>query len=137
MNNLLFKKIWQDDDMIEIKIEAESEYARARQTCYVQEYKLLEIADDIKKYIEDFTNSCYIQIGEKEGNSTPAFSMNILSADNFGHIKIEVDIEIEDCEERLHRNIFYIESELGLLESFGKKLKTFYNTEIGDMISMY
>lgn len=136
MENLIFEKIWQDNDIIEIKILAESKYAKAYQTCYIQEPNLLEIAHDIREYIKSPNQECYIQIGEKEGNFTPAFSMKIVKVDYSGHMKIEVDIEIDDSEERLHRCIFYISSDLGSLEYFGKSLQSLYNAQLGDRISL-
>lgn len=35
-----------------------------------------------------------MELGKKEGNYTPAFSMCMMPADMSGHVKIEVDIEI-------------------------------------------
>ncbi|WP_258318702.1 hypothetical protein [Listeria monocytogenes] len=37
-------------------------------------------------------------------------------------MKIEVDMEIADNPDRAHRYKFYIDSEVGLIEQFGKNL---------------
>ncbi|MBD5526433.1 MAG: hypothetical protein HDR04_18945 [Lachnospiraceae bacterium] len=71
MDNIIFKKVWQDDNLIE-----------------------LEISNRIQKYIDNCNEPCYLEFGKKEGNYTPAFSMCILLADTFGHVQVEVDIEI-------------------------------------------
>lgn len=62
--------------------------------------------------MKDYSSQCYLEFGNKEGNYTPAFSMNVLPADTSGHVKIEVDLEIVDNDKRSHRCCFYVESEL-------------------------
>lgn len=70
-----------------------------------------------------YQEACYLEFGHKEGNYTTAFSMKLLPADVQGHVKIEVDIEIDDNDTRSHRCCFYVNSELGLVEQMGKTLK--------------
>lgn len=123
MDNIIFEKIWHDDGLIELKISANSEFAMAYQSCYIQDKKLEEIAQAICDFIENYNDACYLEFGKKEGNYTPAFSMCMLPADISGHVKIEVDIEIADNNTRSHRCCFYVESELGLIEQLGKALK--------------
>ncbi len=36
MDNLKIKKIWSDDDLFELRIEACSEFVSAYQKCYIQ-----------------------------------------------------------------------------------------------------
>ena len=62
--------------------------------------------------------------------------MEILPADVFGHIKIEVDIEVDDNDTRSHRCCFYVNSELGLVEQLGKSLKSLITGQIGDSVSL-
>ena len=136
MDNIIFEKIWQDDNLIELKISASSEFATAYQSCYIQDERLDEIADRICGYAESYNEACYLEFGKKEGNYTPAFSMCILPADVFGHIKIEVDIEIADNDTRVHRCCFYVESELGLVERLGKNLKRLITEPEGCEVSL-
>lgn len=123
MDNIIFEKIWHDDSLIELKISANSEFATAYQSCYIQDKKLEEIAQAICVFIENYKDACYLEFGKKDGNYTPAFSMCMLPADISGHVKIEVDIEIADNNTRSHRCCFYVKSELGLIEQLGKALK--------------
>lgn len=136
MDNLIFEKIWQDDSLIELKISASSEFVTAYQSCYIQDERLAEIAERICGYTESYNEACYLEFGKKEGNYTPAFSMCILPADVFGHIKIEVDIEIADNDTRAHRCCFYVESELGLIERLGKDLKRLITEPVGCEVSL-
>lgn len=136
MDNIIFKKIWQDENLIELKISAGCEFVSAYQTCYIEDKKLAEIAEKISNFAENFNESCYLEFGQKEGNYTPAFSMCMLPADVSGHVRIEVDIEIADNDTRSHRCCFYVKSELGLIEHLGIALKGLLSGQVGSEISL-
>ncbi|EIY7149604.1 hypothetical protein SHT65_03490 [Enterococcus faecalis] len=137
MNNLIFEKVWEEDTFIEIKITAKSKYSTSYQMCYVDEDEINKMNEKIAFYIADYSQDIYIEFGEKKGNYTPAFSMEIKKADIYGHVKIEVDLEIDDIDDRSHRCKYFVESELGALENFRQKALNFYNSEIGTKISMF
>lgn len=137
MNNIIFEKVWEDDTSIELKITAISKYATSYQSCYVNEAEIQEMIIKINEYVKDYTKDVYIIFGEKEGNYTPAFSMNLLKADSRGRVKIEVDIEIDDTEDRSHRCKYFVESEIGAIERFGQNALDIYISEIGTSISMF
>lgn len=136
MDNIIIEKVWQDTNIIELKITANSEYVKAYQNCYVEDVLLEEAADKISKYMKDYNNSCYLEFGNKEGDYTPAFSINILPADTTGHVKIEVDLEIADNEKRAHRCCFYVTCELGQVERLGQSLKAVVLNDEGTSISL-
>jgi hypothetical protein len=55
-------------------------------------------------------------------------------AANSGHVLIEMDMDIDDNGgERLHHASFFLESELGLIESFGKNLKRLVEGEVASI----
>ena len=96
MDTIVFEKVWQDKELLELKISARSEFVTAYQKCYIQDTALEEIAEKICDYMKDYKQSCYLEFGHKSGNYSPEFSMCLMAADNAGHVKIEVDIEIAD-----------------------------------------
>ena len=131
MDNIIFTKIWEEENFMEVKIFAESEFASAYQNCYIQKEDLKKITEKICSYVKNQTDHCYLEFGKKEGNYTPAFSMDVLPVDVYGHVKIEVDIEINDNNIRAHRCCFYVDSELGLVETLGLSLKNLLQGDIG------
>lgn len=133
MDYISFEKVWQEDNLIELKIVASSEFASAYQNCYIQDVDLEIIAKRISEYAQNYKEVCYLEFGKKEGDFTPAFSMCILPADMSGHLKIEVDIEIDDNSVRMHRCCFYVNSELGLVEIFGQSIRKLVLAELGEM----
>lgn len=137
IDNIIFEKVWEDETFIEMKITAISKFSTSYQTCYVNESEIKQMINKIKHYLIDSTKSVSINFGEKAGNYTPAFSMKLMSADKRGHLKMEVDIEIEDIDDRSHRCKYFVESELGAIERFGQKASNFYQSQIGTSISMF
>lgn len=136
MDNIIFERIWKDSNIIELKVMANSEYINVFQNCYVDDVILENATDKIHNYIANFNEECYLEFGNKIGNYTPAFSLKILPCDNFGHVKIEVDIEIADNDRREHRCCFYVSCELGQLERFGRSLKSLISDNEGIKVSL-
>lgn len=122
MDNLKFKKIWKDESLLELKISANCEFVSAYQNCYIEDIALREISKKIYSYISNHNSTYYFEFGKRDNNYTPAFCMSILAADTFGHVKIEVDIEIFDNDNHLHRCCFYVNTELGSIERLSDSL---------------
>ena len=137
MDNIIFEKIWQEGNLLELKVTANSMYVTAFQFCYVSKEQLDILAKKIHSYILNSESGCYWETGPKEGEFLSAFSLQISPAKSNGHMLIEVDIEIGDDTERKHRCVFYVESELGLLERFGKSLCFLKESEYGEDIRLY
>ncbi|MBC1425452.1 hypothetical protein [Listeria seeligeri] len=122
MSNLMIAKNWEDNDLVEINVSAEAEFVKIHQLCYVQDIDLKQIGEKIVAYSFDSKEECYVEFGKKAGDFTPAFSLDFLKADNSGRVEIELDMEIDDNPDRKHRCKFYIYSELGLIEQFGRNI---------------
>ena len=131
MDNIIIEKKWSDEGIIEIKIYAETEFINVWQECYVSESCWENNAVHIIEYIKNPEGECYVVYGNKYGNFTPAFSMNFSSMDVRGHIKIEMDIEINDNNMRAHRCSFYVVTEMGLLENFAQKMYKLLRADVG------
>lgn len=136
MDDILLRKIWQENDLLEFNIVCSAKLITANQDCYIQQHDLRNACDKMKAYVENPRQRCYIEFGNKKGNYTPAFSMEIYEIDIYGHLRIEVDIEIADNVERKHRSIFFIESELGCVEHFYNKLLNIMDKEIGYEVNL-
>lgn len=136
MDNIIIEKKWNDEELIEIKISVKSEFISIYQECYISESDLVKDAEYILEYIEKPEKECYVECGNKSGNFTPAFSMNFLPIDIYGHIKIEMDMEIADNSTRSHRCSFYVHSEIGLVEQFAYKILMLVKSEVGYQIAL-
>lgn len=137
MDNIIIEKIWEDESVIELKITAVSNFVTAYQTCYTNEKDIYNISDRINEYVNDFDKDCYISVGNKEGNYTPAFSMDFQKANSSGHVNIEMDIEIADIDNRSHRCLFFVKGELGAIERLGRNMKYLCSGDIGEEICLF
>ena len=136
MDNILVEKIYDEEELLELKIVASNEYVNVIQNCYMSKTFLAQNANKLIEYTRNPGIECYLNFGEKKGEYTPAFSMNLFSADKCGHVKIEMDMEIDDNNERCHRCSFYVRAELGLVENFGKGLIFLIDADLGSKISI-
>ena len=133
MDNINIKKIWSDNELnSEIIIIAKSEYVNIMQQSYISQSESIDIGKQIILYSQsNGKEDLYVEFGIKSGNYTPAFSMKFLKLDNLGHINIEIDMEIDDNEERLHRCMFYVKSDLGSIEKMGNFILNISKSKIG------
>ena len=115
---------------------AQSKYATIKQTCYISTDDLKNNSDFIKIYIQNNVQT-YVEFGKIEGNYSPAFSMKLYPCDDYGHLVIEVDMEIADNKTRAHRCKFFINTELGMMERFGNNLKSIIEMEIDKCIFLH
>lgn len=130
IDNICIGKIWEEGDLLELKIKCKSKFVSALQFCYISKDMIINIVKLIREYIQNPTQNCILHFGEPQGNYTPAFSMTILSCDKYGHVKIEVNMEINDNDERKHWCQFFVESELGRIEFFASKLAMLTNSSV-------
>ena len=136
MDNIIIEKKWNDGELIEIQLFSNNDLINVHQDCYISKSDLKDNAERILQYAAKPKQECYIEFGRKMGNYTPAFSMLLLPIDSCGHMRIEMDVEIVDNDTRSHRCSFYVNSELGLIERFARKMLGLLNAEIGWQIQL-
>lgn len=120
-DNLIFKKIWQDEHMLEIKITAVSESIKISSDYYITPELITEIGTYILKFISENQKQGIITVGTFGGNNTPAFSMQ-MNCDKCGHILLDITMELNDNARPKHQCSFYIKTEPGLFEKFARSL---------------
>ena len=50
---------------------------------------------------------------------------------------METDLEIADVKDRSHRCVCSINCEMGLWESFGRRIASLCNCEVGEFVSLF
>lgn len=124
MENIEMSVIWMEENAIELEIKAYTPIVTVSQTCYIDSDKLNENANEIISFSQAPHGICVIEFGVLAGNYSPAFSMKIERAGIDEKIRIEMNMEIDDNNERIHRAQFYIYCKLGEIEKFGRKMAT-------------
>lgn len=123
MDTLKICKNWEDENLIELRVEASNDYVHIWQTCYTARKSLNDFCSMLNGFLYGNKSGFYHEFGEKSGDYTPAFSMDISRTDKSGHIKIDLDMENEDDETRKHRCGLYVHTEEGKLFEFNNEFK--------------
>ncbi len=116
-------KLWQDNELIQLKIVCSSEIITASAKIYVSD----SLIDDLIYQIRQFLNGQVMEsfwANEKKGdNSTACVSLRFFHKDKLGHVLIEVFMELDDGGNySSHNCCFYLNTEIGLLTTFCERL---------------
>ena len=139
MDNIIIKKIWNDSDTIEfnnffeIKLTCINEFLRISENVYITDKIAKDLSKTIKKSINN-NQEVYFEVSINEVE--PEFSIKIFPADVHGYVLIEMNVEIADNDEKMHYAIFYIKTEIGLLDSFADKIGKLVSLAIDEEISL-
>ncbi|CCV63648.1 conserved hypothetical protein [Alteracholeplasma palmae J233] len=122
MDNLVFDLVWEDETLLEVCVTAITDRIKISQNIYMNQEIIKQLSESINHFINDISKKEYFESGPKVGNYTPAFSIEIKNIGKNSLVCMEVDMEIADNPERIHRCKFYLYTELGLLERFSKRI---------------
>ena len=139
MDNIIIKKIWNDSYVIEcnnffeIKLICINEFITISQNVYMTDEIAKRLAKTIKKSINNRTEArFYVSINKEESGVL----IKVFPADVHGHILIEMKMEINDNDKKIHYATFYIETEIGLLDKFASKISQLISLEIDEEVSL-
>ena len=131
-DNIIFSKIWEDDDIIELKVECSSSVATISSQIYVSDSLIDELICQIKQFLDGNIEEGLWANEDKGNDSTACVSLRLFSKDKLGHIIIEVFAELDDGGNFTEHNCcFFIGTEYGLLMSFCKSLVCLKNHPVG------
>src|SRR5699024_12191994 len=66
LDNIIIKKNWEEDNLLELKVKAKSKFVNAYQYCYIQGNELQNIGETIIDYVQKNNQECYVEFGEKQ-----------------------------------------------------------------------
>ena len=137
IDNIIFRKIWQDSDMFEVQVICSSSVVTVTSKIYVSDSLIDELIFQIKQFLGG-NNSEGMWANENKGNDyATCVSFRFLNKDKLGHIVIEVFAEIEDGGDYTDHNCcFYIKTEYGLLMNFCENLVKFKKNSAGYEIQL-
>ena len=131
-DNIIFSKIWEDDDIIELKVECSSSVATISSQIYVSDSLIDELIFQIKQFLDGNIEEGLWANEDKGNDSTACVSLRFFSKDKLGHIIIEVFAELDDGGNfNEHNCCFFVGTEYGLLMSFCESLVCLKNHPVG------
>jgi len=135
MNCLSIERIWEDNDFFEIEVIAQSMYVCAKTTNYTTVEAINELSLLLNTFTNNFDDRCFWRSGEKGDGTTPYISFEFIRKDKCGHIDIEIYMEINDgASYDKHHCCFFIQTELGMLNEFGKSLFILNQSGVGKRV---
>ena len=138
MDNIVIKKIWEDDDFFQIAIRCSNSYASVTTDCYVKNESIDDLIKTIEMCTEEKIEKAKWSTGEFGNESTSAVSFEFYAPDIRGHLLVEVCMEIDDGGDmNKHIACFFVKSELGLLIDFAQKLTRLKKRNSECMIALY
>ena len=124
-DNIIFRKVWEDDCLTELRVTCTSSAASVISNIYVSDDSINELICKIRQFLcskDNDETSSWTSIGSEDG-SVACVSLRFLKKDTLGHIAVEVFADIDDGGSRAeHHSCFFVNTEYGLLMSFCNRL---------------
>ena len=131
-DNIIFSKIWEDDNIIELKVVCSSSVATITSKIYVSNSLIDELICQIKQFLDGNIEEGLWANEEKGNDSTACVSLRFLRKDKLGHIIIEIYAELDDGGNYTEHNCcFFVGTEYGLLMNFCESLVSLKNNPVG------
>jgi len=138
VDNISIKRVWEDLDLFEIEVIAQSELICSRVKSYTTEESINELASLMSSFPQKTDDRCIWENGVRGDNSTPFVSLEFWCEDKLGHVIVEVYMEINDgASYSKHNCCFFVKTEIGLLNSFGRSLPLLNQGGIGKEIKLH
>lgn len=135
MDTLSIERVWEDNEFFEVEIIAQSTPISASVKSYITEDSINELAQHLAVFPQRLNDKYIWENGAKGDDSTPFVSFEFWCEDKLGHIVIEVYMELDDgASYSKHNCCFFVKTEAGLLNSFGKSLVSLNERGIGKKV---
>lgn len=143
MDNIEIEKIWIDSDFFEVNILFISKNVSCNIKFYMQDNIILQL----KSQIEDFVDNPYSSkiLWEIRGEDSKEVLIESKGVDSCGHVALRIKVKAmmqydkfaydEDTLDD-YNCCFTVETELGLLLEFGKKLREICDGDVSTKISL-
>lgn len=132
---LLFRKVWQDVDLLELFVQISSKNASISCNYYTSTAKIRDLINGLSVFVEKYKDCYCWSSGDDENMAAPSFSLRFIPKDNRGHVLIEVKADVDDGADD-HKCCFLMHSELGLLITFNSNLANICNGPVGSDTSI-
>lgn len=122
MESIAFTKIWEDGDLVELYVQANSQCVTVKHRYYVSKQTLMNLCEQLNAFLHRQCSGFKWNSSDEGNGLCPRFTLTFSYADPCGHVIIENRMAIDDdhSSERNHECIFNIHSEIGLMDAFLK-----------------
>lgn len=136
-DNIIFRKIWEDDEIAKLNVVCSSSVATITSEIYVSDALIDELICQIKQFLDDNDKEGLWANEGRGDDSVACLSLRFFRKDKLGHVRIEVFMEIDDGGTLdTHNCCFYVNTEIGLLHQFKENLLKLKQPQIGIQVSL-
>jgi len=138
MDNLIFERIWQNEEFFGVKITAISKSITASACVNVFPEYITKLSESLSRFPGKPKDTLFWEVGVRGFIYHPYLSLRVYCIDGLGHIKIEVRMEINDEDSPIdqHSCHFFINTETAILNEFGKRLIRLSKPIVGQLIAL-
>ena len=135
MDNMIFKKIWEDDGFYKISVYVTSSEISISNSIFVNHSDITYLSSMIDKYFQ--SNKEFIwEAGVKKSDTEPYFKCKFYPMNIRGHIKIRIFMDIQNTFDEIGYSEFTIITESGLLGKFGSGIKKLNFACVGESVGL-
>lgn len=132
MDLLTLERVWEDEDFFELEIVAKTNSIWVKSKFYTTNEFIERLASEITHFLKVNRKTFFWANETRSDGLPPSFSLRISFEDKLGHIKIDTFIKLDDEPfDGIHSCSFFIRTEYGALEHFGKELYNLTQRGIG------
>ena len=122
-DNIIFTKMWQDNELMQLKVVCSSSVAITVSKIYVSDSLIDDLIIAIKQFLDGYVEESLWANEDRGNDSTACTAFRFLKKDKLGHIQIEVFVELDDGGNYTEHNCcFFVNTEYGLLMNFCESL---------------
>ena len=137
MDTISIERIWEDADFFEIEVIAQTKLIHASVKSYTTMESINELASTLIAFPQNFDDRYIWKNGEKGDSTTPFVSLEFWCEDKQGRIVVEVYMELDDgASYSKHNCCFFVKTEIGLLNRFGKSLPILNKQGLGNRVTL-
>lgn len=134
-NNIIVEKYWADDcpDLFDVKITCFNKYVTVWQTVMVVDWQIEDFSRGVLDIVSGKKSHCYFELGADPDGI--GFFMEAFMGST-GQVLIEVNIGINDTSDQDHRCKLFVDTEIGLFESFGNNFMRLLDGKVGEYVML-
>jgi hypothetical protein len=128
-HDIVFKKLWEDNELIELEVTCSSPVITAKTQIYVVNDLIDELIYKINLLVSGTTKEVLWECGSKGNDSTACVCFRFLNKDKLGHVYVETYLELDDDARDYdkHNCCFFVNTEQGMLINFARRITQLKN----------
>ena len=135
MDYIKMERVWQDNDMFELKVLCVSDIISVSTNIYIDDYHINTLINKLNLIINNEIEHFQFLVSKRGNETANCLSLDFYKKDKLGHVLIEVYMELLDGGDfNTHNCCFYIKSEIGLLWQFLHDLPSIKEPIIGSYL---